>query len=281
MSLKEALSGGAAVITGAGSGIGAALARQSAQIGLKVVVAELSPERGERIAADIRAAGGEALFVQTDVTKRQSLEALADAAYEAYGDVRLLINNAGVSILGAIWEIGDAEWDRGLGVNLHGVLNGVRAFAPRMLARSAPAYICNVASIASLAMASNAGPYTVAKHAVLSLSECLYIEMQSRPKPVHVSVALPGVVETRILEDTTIASDAYAEQRKAMSRVIAEIGMPVEEAAQIILNGIAAKNFWITTHPEHLKAMAQSRADYLLGQQFPKPAGTEIFDRKN
>jgi NADP-dependent 3-hydroxy acid dehydrogenase YdfG len=139
----DKLKGGVAVITGAGSGIGEGLARHAAEIGMTVVLADIAKDRIDKVAADIVAEKGKALAVPTDVSKPEALEALADAAYNAFGEVRLLINNAGIETLGYTWEIPAATWDKTLGININGVVHGVRAFVPRMIAAGKPAFIAN------------------------------------------------------------------------------------------------------------------------------------------
>ena len=148
----QAFGGGVAVITGAGSGIGEGLARHAATLGMKVVLADISLARIEAVAAEIRGGGAETLTVETDVCDPAALDRLAASVHEHWGDVRLLVNNAGIETLGFSWELSAADWERTLGVNIHGVIHGVRAFAPRMIASGKPAYIANVSSIGGLGM---------------------------------------------------------------------------------------------------------------------------------
>ena len=271
MTPNEAFAGGVAVITGAGSGIGEGLARRAATLGMKVVLADIAADRIERVAAEIRAAGGTALPVPTDVTDRTAIERLADATYDNFGDVRLLVNNAGIETIGFTWDIPAEVWDKALGINISGVVHGARIFAKRMLASGKPAYIANVASVGALGMMPTQAPYMLTKHAVLSFTECLYLEMQMQEKPVHVSAVLPGLVATRIFEDaaTDRASGLVERQHKMMKDMLAQGGLTPVEAADIILKGIAAEQFWVSTHPEVTAYMAKARAEHLVGLKTP------------
>ena len=271
MRAQEAFSGGAAVVTGAGSGIGEGIARHAAAIGMRVILADIAVDRAENVAGDIRAAGGEAIAVHTDVTDPTALDRLAEKAYAEFGDITLLVNNAGIETLGFVWEVSIERWEKTLGVNIHGVIHGVRAFAPRMLKSPRQTYIANVSSIGGLGMMPVQTPYILSKHAVLSLTECLYLEMQMQERPVNVSVVLPGPVATRIFDDANgaDAADLVASHREMMREMLAIQGIMPLEAGQIILEGIAARQFWVSTHPEITAAMAQARAQHLAGLTVP------------
>lgn len=269
------LRGGVAVITGAGSGIGEGLARHAAELGMKVVLADIA-DRIDRVAEEIRAAGGEALAVTTDVSEPEALDRLAAQTHESYGDVRLLINNAGIETLGFAWELPASTWEKTLRINIHGVIHGVRAFAPRMLAAGKPAFIANTASIGGLGMMPVQTSYVLSKHALISFSECLYLEMQVKKAPIHVSAILPGPVATRIFTDSEIGEDPVnASHRQAMMAMLEAQGMSGYEAAQRILPQIAAGQFWVSTHPEITTQFAQQRAAHLSALATPSlPAGT-------
>jgi NAD(P)-dependent dehydrogenase (short-subunit alcohol dehydrogenase family) len=272
MNAATAFAGGAAVITGAGSGIGEGIARHAASLGMRVVLADIAVDRAEQVAADIRGAGGEALVVPTDVSHPAALDHLAEQAYAAFGDIRLLVNNAGIETVGFIWELSAERWERTLDVNVHGVIHGVRAFAPRMLASPEQTYIANVASVGGLGMMPVQAPYILSKHAVLSFSECLYLEMQLQPKAVSVSVVLPGPVATRIFEDANRAGvgPEGAAHREIMDQMLASTGMTGLEAGRIILEGIAARDFWVSTHPDMMRDMANARARHLADLRLPR-----------
>lgn len=271
MTPGEAFSGGVAVVTGAGSGIGEGLARAAAGLGMKVVLADIASERIERVAGEIRAAGGAALPVTTNVADAASVEALAAATREHFGDLRLLVNNAGIELAGRSWDLPAAAWERALRVNVLGVIHGVRSFVPRMIEHGAPAYVANLSSLAGVSMAAWEAPYFVSKHAVLSFSECLSLELQLEAPHVHVAAVLPGPVKTRIFEDLPVEARAgrASSHVAQMKRLLAANGMETDEAARLILEGIAARRFWVSTHPEMTAQMTSLRAQYLATQAAP------------
>lgn len=265
MSAKEKFAGGTAVITGAGSGIGEGIARVAGSLGMNVVLADVARDRIEQVAAEIEAAGGAALPIVTDVTDIAALERLADAAYARFGEVRLMVNNAGIETIGFSWEISDETWDRLLSINIRGVVHGSRIFARRMLEGGKAGYISNIASIGALGMMPTQAPYMMSKHAVLSFTECLFLEMQLKNAPIQVSAVLPAQVRTRIFEDAPAdrGSGFVERQREMMHAMITEVGLTPEEAGHAILKGIAAGDFWVSTHPEATAQMATARSDYL------------------
>lgn len=266
----EVFKDGVAVITGAGSGIGEGLARHAAELGMKVVLADIAADRIEKVAADIRAAGGEALPVPTDVSDPAALDRLAEKTYTAYGDVRLLVNNAGIETLGFVWEIPTALWEKTLNINIHGAIHGVRAFVPRMLTAGKPAFIANTASIGGLGMMPVQTSYILSKHAMISFSECLHLEMQVKQAPIQVSAVLPGPVASRIFTDSPENDDPVASRhRKIMQEMLATQGISGYEAAQSILQQIAAGQFWVSTHPEITEQFARDRAAHLSSLATP------------
>ena len=259
MKASEAFEGGTAVITGAGSGIGEGLARVAARLGMNVVLADVAADRLDHVAGEIAASGGTALAVPTDVTEIAALERLADTAYARFGDVRLVINNAGIETIGFSWDIPDATWDRLLSINVRGVVHGSRIFARRMLAGGQPGYIANVASIGALGMMPTQAPYMMSKHAVLSFTECLFLEMQLQAAPIQVSAVLPAQVATRIFDDapTEPGSEMAQRQRGMMQAMLSQIGLsPIE--AGVVFPGFVNRP----------KAAKSSRARELSSQKF-------------
>ena len=275
MTPQEAFADGVAVVTGAGSGIGEGIARAAASLGMKVVVADIDAGRLERVAAAIRAQGGVALSVATDVADAASVAALAAVTRERFGDVRLLVNNAGIEVAGYTWDLSALDWERALRVNVLGVIHGARSFLPRMIEAGTPAYVANLSSLGGLSMSAWQAPYIVSKHAVLSFSECLSLELQLEAPHVHVSAVLPGPVKTRILEDAPQGSGPGPASRHMalMKQLLAANGMAPDEAARLILEGVAARRFWVSTHPEMTAQMAAARAQYLADQATPSMAG--------
>src|SRR5262249_18260593 len=188
-----------AVITGAASGIGRAMADRCVQEGMKAVLADVELDRLTKTEASMKASGATVLAVRTDVSQARDVEALAQKTLEVFGAVHLLCNNAGVGTEAAIWESTLAEWEWVLGVNLWGVIHGVRVFVPLMLAQDTECHIVNTASMAGLISGPGLGAYKVAKHAVVTLSETLYHELAEHGANVKVSVLCPGIVNTRIM----------------------------------------------------------------------------------
>jgi NADP-dependent 3-hydroxy acid dehydrogenase YdfG len=264
---------GVAVVTGAGSGIGEALARTAAASGMTVVLADIDAGRIERVCTEIGAAGGTALAIPTDVADPAALDRLAAKTHEAFGDVRLLINNAGVETVGLIWEIPAELWERTFRINVLGVVNGVRAFAPRMLECGRPAHIANVASVGGISIFPVETAYISSKHAVLSFTEGLYLEMLMQRRPIHVSAVMPGPVATSIFDDAKGAGSAQDHHRTVMKDMLAD-GMQPMEAARIILAGIAHGDFWVSTHPDLTLKTARMRAEYLSSLALPALADT-------
>lgn len=266
----DVFKGGVAVITGAGSGIGEGLARLAAKQGMRVVLADVAMERAEKVAEDIRTDGAEALVVHTDVSEPEALDRLAAVTHETFGDVTLLVNNAGIETLGFCWELPAAVWEKTLNINIHGAIHGVRAFAPRMLEAGKRAWIANTASIGGLGMMPIQTSYVLSKHAILSFSECLYLEMQVKKAPIQVSAILPGPVATRIFEDSKTGEDPVnAHHREIMRNMLKADGISGYEAAERILPQLAEGKFWVSTHPEITAEFAANRAQHLSSQADP------------
>lgn len=264
-SLEDTFRDNVAVVTGAGSGIGEGLARHAASLGMSVVLADVAREKIERIADELRALGGEAMAVETDVSDPCALERLADITRETYGDVQVLFNNAGIETLGLSWEISREVWERTLDINIHGVVHGVRAFAPGMIRSGKLCFIANVSSIGGLGMMPVQSPYIMSKHAVLSFTECLHLEMKMMKHPVHVAAVLPGPVATRVFDDAVMASSEMVRaHRESMRAMLERDGISPAEAAKRIFQQLHERVFWISTHPEITAHMAGERARYLM-----------------
>jgi NAD(P)-dependent dehydrogenase (short-subunit alcohol dehydrogenase family) len=171
---EDILSGGVAVITGAASGIGNGIARAAAARGMKLVLADIAAEALQAFAAELEAAGVQALAVPTDVTDPAAIDALAARTHEHFGDVRLLVNNAGIEMLGLAWELSAAQWERIVRINILGPIHGTRAFAGAMVKSGKPGFIANVSSLGGLAMMPEQTPYILSKHATLSPNACFW-----------------------------------------------------------------------------------------------------------
>jgi NAD(P)-dependent dehydrogenase (short-subunit alcohol dehydrogenase family) len=274
------LSGGVAVITGAARGIGEGIARSAARRGMKLVLADIAEARLRTLATELTAAGSEVLAVPTDVSDATAIDRLAAAAFDRFGDVHLLVNNAGIEVIGYSWELTVEQWEKALRINALGPIHGVRAFAGRMVAAQQPAFIVNVTSLAALGAMPLTAPYMLTKHAVLSFSESLFLEMQRVAPMIRVSAVLPGPVKTGIFEDA-LSDDELpaAEKHRQIMADILSSGMDSNDAGTMILDQVIAGKFWVTTHPEMMAQAARRRADYLTTLADPSlpPGSTTLF----
>lgn len=244
-----------AVITGAASGIGFALATCFAQQGMKLVLADVEEESLRAAASKLETAAAAILPVVTDVAKPDQVEHLAQAAYREFNAVHLLCNNAGVISEGApVWEESLGNWDWVLGVNFWGVLHGVRAFVPRMLAAGQPGHIVNTASVAGLITRPLMGSYNVSKHAVVALSECLYAELQLASNCLHVSVLCPTFANTRLADarrnrpqQSETSSESYG-FFETLQQVVQEGASPQSIAEAVVL-AVRTERFWVLPQP--------------------------------
>jgi NAD(P)-dependent dehydrogenase (short-subunit alcohol dehydrogenase family) len=251
--------GHVAVVTGAASGIGAALARAFGAAGGRVVVADVEIDALEEVASALRAQGVEVLAVATDVSDPDAVERLAQRTIERFGRVDVLCNNAGVSTFNALADQTPSDWRWVLGVNLWGVIHGVQSFLPILRAQGTPAHIVSTSSIAGLwSGVSFIGPYAVSKVGVVSLSETLRDELRAAGSPIGVSVLIPSSVSTKVMESErnrpgTLGSEQrtpIAEQVRLMIRdgLFGPDGKSPDEIAAITLDAIRKDRFWIITH---------------------------------
>ncbi|KGH29398.1 MULTISPECIES: SDR family NAD(P)-dependent oxidoreductase [Comamonas] len=243
-----------AVITGAASGIGAGLAKKAVSLGMKVVVADRDQTGLEKVALEL---GDQALAVATDVTSQASLDALADKAYAAFGQVDLLFNNAGVLSTGNSWEISDAKWQQAWQVNVNGIVNGLRAFVPRLLRANRPARIINTASVGGFLPSAMMAPYSATKFAVVALTEGLAGELAAINPQIKVSLLAPGPVKTAIFREAP--GTASAQFHGMMTHMLDENGMDTEEFANRVFASIDRGEYWIVPQPEMLDPLLKAR----------------------
>lgn len=270
MSNLDVFSGGVAVVTGAGAGLGEGLAKRAAELGMNVVVADIDLARAEQVVCEIAAKGHKAVAYKVDVSRAEELDRLAQWVHSNLGDVRLLVNNAGIETIGNSWELPAELWDRTLNINLHGVIHGARAFLPRMIASGEKAFVANLASVGAFGQMPLQTAYMVTKHAVQAFSECLYLELELEGANVQVSSILPGMVKTRIFHDARPSADPRASHhQKVMRDMMAAYGMELEEACKVIFDQIAEGKFWVSTQPEMTKNLADNRARFLIEQTDP------------
>ncbi len=252
----RSLRGKTAVVTGAASGIGRALALRLAREGMRLVLADVDRRRLKEVASALP----EALAVVTDVSRSSDVEALAAEAWSRFGAVHLLCNNAGVAGYGTFWEIPLARWRRVVAVNLWGAIHGCLAFVPRMIAQGGAAHIVNTASMAGLVTPPQAGPYSATKHAVVALSEALVQDLALKGAPIGVSVLCPGWVATRLLEATPDADPIV--------RTLIAQGLSPETVAERTVRAVRTGEFYVLTHPEMGPAVRR-RAEGILAGRAP------------
>ena len=190
--------GKVAVVTGAASGIGRAMCEKFATLGMRIVMADVEADRLRQAAEQIEATGADVLAVTTDVSRPDELSRLAESTLEHFGKVHVLCNNAGVFAGGLTWDAIGSDWEWVLGVNLYGVLHGIRAFVPIMLEQNEPGHVVNTCSMAGLINTPFSGAYNVSKHAALSLTETLYHELRMKQSPIGCSALCPELIRTGI-----------------------------------------------------------------------------------
>lgn len=269
-----------AVITGAASGIGRGLARHAAGEGMRVVLADVEAPALEEAVEDVRSLGGDAFGVRTDVSREADVAALADAAYEHFGGVHLLCNNAGVFQAGLSWQRTQADWDWVVGVNVWGILHAIRAFVPRLLEAGEDAHIVNTASMAGLISVAYSGPYVVSKFAAAALTECLAHDLRAQGSTIGVSCLVPGAVDTRIADSTRNRPDeppneATAPDHHLVADALRDLtstgGRPPDDVAAIVFAAVRARQFWIPT-ADSFEDLIRGRYEALLQHELPPTA---------
>ena len=276
----DQLNGKVAVVTGAASGIGYALSAAWAVEGMRVVMADVEAPALAEAASALRATGAEVLDVVTDVRDAAQVEGLAERAVSTYGGLHVGCNNAGVARSGlAMWNEPLATWEWTLGVNLWGVIHGVRAFVPRMIAQG-EGHIVNTASLAGLTASGILGPYAVSKYAVVGLSEELHLNLQLLGAPVGVSVLCPGPVNTAIptaarngpaeLRDTPLDPGA-AMVHDTLAQLLRQ-GLEPREVADAVVAAVRADRFYVVAdRGEEWKNAVRVRADDIVALRNPAP----------
>jgi NAD(P)-dependent dehydrogenase (short-subunit alcohol dehydrogenase family) len=273
------LAGKVAVITGAGSGFGREFARIGAREGMKLVLADVQQDALDGAVEEMRGAGAEALGVIADVSSAADVERLAARAWERFGAVHLLFNNAGVAGGGGFaWESSLKDWQWILGVNVMGVVHGIRAFVPRMLKQDCECHVVNTASAAGLVSAPLMSAYNVSKHAVVTLSETFFHDLRVANAKVGVSVLCPAFVPTNIrssernrppqLSDDTPATPSQVAARERSEKAVSSGRLSAAEVASMTFEAVRENRFYVITHPKML-ASVELRMQDILARRNP------------
>ncbi|MFJ6522008.1 SDR family NAD(P)-dependent oxidoreductase [Streptomyces filamentosus] len=289
--------GQVAVVTGAASGIGRAMARRFAAEGLAVVLGDVEEGPLAEAAEELAADGARVLARTVDVSDRDAVRAFADAAYETFGAVHVLCNNAGVGsgAEGRMWEHEPNDWKWAFAVNVWGVFHGVQAFVPRMLAGGEPGHVVNTSSAdGGIAPLPTASVYAVTKAAVVTMTESLYAHLRAERARVGASVLFPGphMLRTGLWESHRNRPERYAKERPrrtpyrsldqweaAMKEAGHEIAFtPVEEVAEHVVEGIRADRFWMLPASEHSDRQITARSRSMLDRANPSYLESFILD---
>ncbi len=270
--------GKVAVITGAASGLGRAMADRFAREGMRIVLADIEPNALAKAEAEMKAAGAIVIGVRTDVSKAAEVEALAQKTLEAFGAVHLLANNAGVAEGGNVWDHTVADWEWVLGVNVWGVIHGVRVFTPIMLAQQCEGHIINTASVAGLISPPGMGIYSVSKHAVVALTECLHHDLVQKTDKLKCSLLCPAYVPTGIAESGRNRPAALKQTREKtaaelafdadLKKAVQSGKLSAADVAQQVFEAVREERFYILTHPR-INAAIQWRMQDILACRNP------------
>ena len=273
------LDGKVAVVTGAASGIGRGLACRFAAEGMRVVVADIEEHALDETAQLVcdAAPGTEVVTVRTDVADPEQVESLATSTYERFGAAHVVCNNAGVFQGGLIWQRSVADWEWTFGVNVYGIINGIRSFVPRMLEQGHQAHIVNTASMAGLVTAGYSGPYNASKFAAVALSESLAHDLRSVGAPIAVSVLCPSAVDTRIADSTRnratpVASESDAPDAHFVEQALRDLtsgGLDPSVVAGMVVEAIREAQFYVPTSTTY-NDQIRSRFDDMLARSVPR-----------
>ena len=281
----ENFKGKTAVLTGAGSGFGLECARIGAKLGMNLVLVDVQQDALDKAAAEMTAQGVQVLARKVDVSNAQAMEQLAADVKARFGAPHFVFNNAGVGAGGLVWENSVADWEWVLGVNVWGVVHGVRLFTPMMLeaAKADPAYqghIVNTASMAGLLTPPNMGIYNVSKHAVVSLTETLYQDLQLVSDQVSASVLCPYFVPTGISQSHRNRPADLAAEKPTASQLIGQaqsdkaVGsgkVSAADVAQKVFDAVASGQFYIYSHPQALGNVQSRMEAIVMGHNPPDP----------
>lgn len=266
------LSGKVAAVTGAASGIGRAMALAFAAEGMHVALADIDVPGLTRTNDEVAGLGVRSFPMRVDVSRGDDAEAFAQRCVDELGGIHVVCNNAGVALSGPLWEHSEAEWQWLLGVNLMGVVHGVRAFAPHLIAQD-EGHIVNTASVAGLISPPGMGAYCVSKHAVVALSESLHHDLRERGSRVGVSVLCPAYVPTAIAESrfspVTEKSNERLAKESALRTAVAAGKLSAEDVARAVVAAVKENRFYVLTHPA-IKGAVRARMEDVLEERAPR-----------
>lgn len=277
------LQGRTAVITGAASGFGLELSRLAAKAGMSVVMTDIEAETLTHAEAEIQAIGVKTLAICADVSQADQVQALCEATLTRFGVPALLINNAGIAAAGLSWENTASEWQHVMGVNVHGVVNGVRSFVPHMLKAAKQsdhfeAHIVNVASMAGLQCTPLMSLYNASKFAVLGFTETLYHDLALMTDRMNVSVVCPGLVPTNISrsERHALTHSVEPSLSQQVARKLSDQGMALSritaaDVAHLTMAAVMENRFYVFTHPQDLPSIRVRAEDQLAGRNPKDP----------
>jgi NAD(P)-dependent dehydrogenase (short-subunit alcohol dehydrogenase family) len=264
-----------AVVTGAASGIGRALALRCGGEGMRLVLADVDEQGLEDTARSALERGVPTLGVRCDVSRAEDVEALAARTYERFGSADLLFNNAGVAAGGPVWTATLEDWRWVLGVNLMGVVHGIRAFVPRMLRQGTEAHVVNTASVAGLLSVPGSSVYCASKHAVVTLSECLLHDLRAEGAAIGVSVLCPAFVPTGIAEsdrnrpaELAATNPLAGPHQERMRHAVQSGKLSADDVAAITLAAVKGGRFYVLTHPR-IKPALEARMRDILEERVP------------
>ena len=276
MALNE-LAGKVAVVTGAASGLGRAMALAFADEGMHLALADVDDAGLQETRTRLDGKDVKSIVMRLDVSKASEVEAFARKCFQELGAVHLVCNNAGVALSGPVWETSDAEWQWILGVNLLGVVNGVRAFAPRLIAQD-EGHIVNTASVAGLISPPGMGAYCVSKHAVVTLSEALHHDLRERGSRVGVSLLCPAYVPTGIADSernqppgvsVSSKSNERVAKEAALRKAVAAGKLSADDVARAVVAAVKENRFYVLTHPG-IKGAVRARMEDVLEERVPR-----------
>lgn len=246
----DQFTGKVAVITGAASGIGRALALRCAREGMKIALADINPTKLAAIHSEISKLSAKVIAAQVDVSKDGQVKAFAEQCHSELGHTDLLFNNAGILRVGPTWSHSQEDWQKILGINVMGIINGVNAFVPSMIETGTPAHIVNTGSVGSLVAAPGMAQYTACKMAVRGITETLAYDLAAIQSPIDVSLLCPGPVLTSISDELLGIQDDQSAVDASDHLMAGEPGfITPDECAERVFTGIRARRFWIFTHP--------------------------------